>query len=633
MTSSLRFLFYFFCLLLEYVSAQMCRNNIGNYTANSTYRRNLESLLASLVSDTDIDYGFYNLSVGQLSDRVNAIALCRGDVTLDMCRNCIRDASRGILEACPNQKEAIAFSEYCTLRYSNRSIFGVRDTWATEIKWSPDNASNVNQFNWALQKLLGRLQSKAAAGSSTLKFATGNERAGFEKVFGLVQCSPDLSEQECQECLVASVRKIPFCCEGRLGGRISRPSCNVRFENYQFYHDISDESPIRFSMPPTSSSLLPKGTKKRTIIIVVISAGSVVTALILCITVYLKLERPSNRVENGITSSEALQFDFETIRASTDDFSAVNKLGQGGFGSVYKGALVDGQHIAVKRLSSGSSQGDVEFQNEVLLVAKLQHRNLVKLLGFCLEGNERLLIYEFVPNGSLDCFIFDPEKCKDLNWEKRFKIIGGIAKGLLYLHEDSRLRIIHRDMKASNILLDTEMNPKISDFGLARLLIMDQTHSNTTRVSGTFGYMAPEYMMHGRFSSKSDVFSFGVLILEILSGKRSSCFSNGENMEDLLTYAWRNWKAGTASNVIDPYLQNSLTSEMTKCIHIGLLCVQDNIAERPSMASIILMLNSHSYTLPLLPSQPSNFLDRSTRSNLSFLVSNSTETGDDQTAR
>ncbi|XP_065878501.1 cysteine-rich receptor-like protein kinase 26 isoform X2 [Euphorbia lathyris] len=483
--TSLRFLFYCFCLLLKFVSAQICRNDIGNYTTTSAYRRNLENLISSLVLNTDIEYGFYNLSVGQPFDRVNAIALCRGDVSIDICRNCIRDASRGILEACPNQKEAIAFSDYCTLRYPNRSIFGVMETWATVSRWSPKNASDVNQFNWALQTLLSRLQSKAAAGSSTRKFATGNETAGFETIFGLVQCTPDLSEQKCQECLVAAFRKIPFCCEGRHGGRVSNPSCSLRYENYQFYHSIPDESPLRFSEPPTSPSLLEKGINRRTIIIVGISIGSVVMTLLLCIIIYLQLRRPSRIVDNGINSVEALQFDFETIRASTDDFSAVKKLGQGGFGSVYKGTLLDGQHIAIKRLSSDSSQGDVEFKNEVLLVAKLQHRNLVKLLGFCLEGNERLLIYEFLADGSLDRFIFDPVRSKHLNWEKRFKIIGGIAKGLLYLHEDSRHRVIHRDLKASNILLDAEMNPKISDFGLARLLIKDQTHSNTNRIFGT----------------------------------------------------------------------------------------------------------------------------------------------------
>ncbi|KAK7269966.1 hypothetical protein RIF29_22791 [Crotalaria pallida] len=194
----------------------------------------------------------------------------------------------------------------------------------------------------------------------------------------------------------------------------------------------------------------------------------------------------------------------------------------------------------------------------------------------------------------------DQVKRAQLNWERRYKIIGGIARGLVYLHEDSRLRIIHRDLKASNILLDEEMNPKISDFGMARLFATDQTHGNTSRVVGTYGYMAPEYALHGQFSVKSDVFSFGVLVLEIVCGTKNS------GVEDLVGHAWKNWREGTVANIVDPSITEGSRNEIMRCIHIGLLCVQENVADRPTMASILLMLNSYSVTLPL-PSQPALF--------------------------
>ncbi|CAB4314025.1 unnamed protein product [Prunus armeniaca] len=364
-----------------------------------------------------------------------------------------------------------------------------------------------------------------------------------------------------------------------------------------------------------------KSNRSQIVIIIVVPIVVSVVLIVIFFCICLRVRRTKKKLETGklipgsddtdeIGSAESLQFDLATIRVSTDDFSEANKLGQGGFGSVYRGRLLNGKDIAVKRLSTNSGQGDLEFKNEVLLVAKLQHRNLVRLLGFCLEGSERLLVYEFVPNASLDHIIFDPTKRAQLDWDRRYKIIVGTARGLLYLHEDSRLRIIHRDLKASNILIDAEMNPKISDFGMAKLFVLDQTQGNTSRIVGTYGYMAPEYAFHGHFSVKSDVYSFGVLVLEIVSGQKNSGFQHGENAEDLLSFAWRSWREGTASNLIDPTLKTGSRNEIMRCIHIGLLCVQENVADRPTMASVILMMNSYSFTLPV-PSQPAFYLHRS----------------------
>jgi len=300
-------------------------------------------------------------------------------------------------------------------------------------------------------------------------------------------------------------------------------------------------------------------------------------------------------------------YEFSQVLEATNNFSVENKLGQGGFGPVYKGQFPDGLDIAVKRLASHSGQGLTEFKNEVQLIAKLQHRNLVRLLGCCSQGEEKMLIYEYLLNKSLDFFIFDETRRTLLNWDRRLVIIEGIAQGLLYLHKHSRLRVIHRDVKASNILLDSEMNPKISDFGLAKMFSSNDIEGNTQRVVGTFGYMAPEYASEGLFSTKSDVFSFGVLTLEIITGKRNSGFHKHGSFLNLLGYAWHLWQERRWFALVDSSLAaNGCTSEMMRCINIALLCVQENATDRPSMSDVVAMLSSKSVALPE-PKHPGYF--------------------------
>ncbi|XP_073266614.1 G-type lectin S-receptor-like serine/threonine-protein kinase CES101 isoform X2 [Populus alba] len=312
----------------------------------------------------------------------------------------------------------------------------------------------------------------------------------------------------------------------------------------------------------------------------------------------LELENDGNKGHNLKVYSAA------TIMASTNSFSADNKLGQGGFGPVYKGILPDGREIAVKRLSRSSGQGLVEFKNELILIAKLQHMNLVRLLGCCIQGEEKMLVYEYMPNKSLDSFIFYQSKRELIDWKKRFEIIEGIAQGLLYLHKYSRLRIIHRDLKASNVLLDENLNPKISDFGMARIFKINDLEGNTNQIRGTRGYMSPEYVMEGIFSVKSDVFSFGVLLLEIVSGRRiQGLLEIDGHPLNLVGYTWELWKAGSPFELVDPILRESCSKEQVlRCIHVGLLCVEDNAVDRPIMSDVISMLTSEAQ-LPL-PKQP-----------------------------
>lgn len=292
-----------------------------------------------------------------------------------------------------------------------------------------------------------------------------------------------------------------------------------------------------------------------------------------------------------------LFFDLHILQIATNFFSELNKLGHGGFGPVYKGLMPNGQEIAVKKLSLESRQGIGEFTNEVKLLLRIQHKNLVTLLGCCVEGPEKMLVYEYLLNKSLDYFLFDKTKSALLDWPKRFQIVLGIAKGLLYLHEEAPERIIHRDIKAGNILLDEQLNPKISDFGLARLFPGEDTHVNTFRISGTHGYMAPEYALRGYLSVKTDVFSFGVLVLEIVSGRKNHSSGHGEKA-DLLSHAWMLYQGGKALELVDTNLAKYNRDEAEMCIVLGLLCCQASVPDRPDMNSVHLMLSSDSFTLP-----------------------------------
>ncbi|KAJ8749060.1 hypothetical protein K2173_013667 [Erythroxylum novogranatense] len=284
-------------------------------------------------------------------------------------------------------------------------------------------------------------------------------------------------------------------------------------------------------------------------------------------------DRPSdaNELENGGNVNNLQVYSAAEIKTATNGFSLVNKLGEGGFGPVYK-------EIAVKRLSRRSGQGLVEFKNELILIAKLQHRNLVRLLGFFVQGEEKMLVYEYLPNKSLDFFIFDQSKRELLDWNMRSSIIEGIAEGLLYLHKYSRLRIIHRDLKASNILLDKDMNPKISDFGMARIFRPDELEANTIKVVGTYGYMPPEYAMEGIFSVKSDVYSFGVL-------------------------AWELWKVDPLKLVDLAIMESTVKDQVLKCINVSLLCVEHSPSDRPTMPDVLSMLTRDVNQLPS-PKQP-----------------------------
>ncbi|XP_065620688.1 cysteine-rich receptor-like protein kinase 10 isoform X1 [Quercus suber] len=604
-------------------------SNQTTFTRNSTYKSNLNHLLSSLSSNSTRESGFYNTTVGQTAGTtVYGLFFCRGDLTPINCRECVSTATKLIIQEqyCPVEKVAVIWYGECVLRYSNESFFSTMGEDLTFLMHNSQNITDPGRFTQLLGTSMNEIETKASnAPSGAKKFATTEAKfSDLQTLYSLVQCDPLLSGSDCNRCLRTLIGYLPSCCAGKQGGNVLNPSCFIRYEIYPFYKLQAVQSPsptpVLLAPPPPP----PKGKSRNPLLIIIaVVAPTVFSILLLCIGYYFLRRRAKKKYNavpyenaSGEITTDSLQYDLATIEAATNNFADDNKLGSGGFGEVFKGTLPNKQEIAVKRLSQNSRQGAEEFKNEVLLVAKLQHRNLARLLGYCLEGAEKLLLYEFVPNKSLDYFLFDPEKRSLLDWSSRYNIIGGVARGILYLHEDSRLRIIHRDLKASNILLDANLNPKISDFGMAKIFGVDETQGNTSKIVGTFGYMSPEYALHGQFSVKSDVYSFGVLILEILSGKKISAFGQSDTAEDLLSYAWKHWSNGSYLDMLDSDMRDSCSrNEVIQCIHIGLLCVQENPADRPSMATIILMLNSGSVTLPS-PQKPPFFLHSRTEQNM-----------------
>ncbi|KAL4291995.1 hypothetical protein GQ457_14G010680 [Hibiscus cannabinus] len=568
--------------------------NTTTFPVNSTYGANRDSLLASLSSNGTRGDGFYNTTAGRNPDMVYGLFLCRGDLSAEACQSCVTFAATDISRRCAIEITAVAWYDECLIRYSDVNIFSAEAEEPTVRLFNTQNitqnVADQDRFNQQVQETMSEtatLASNTPPGSR--KFAArataANISSSFPTLYSLGQCTPDLSSSDCDRCLRFAIGNLP---RGSQGARVLSPSCNVRYEIYPFYNQTAVTPPPPPPPPPAPGG---NGNSRRSWPIIVSIVVPIAVIILLFFLACCVLKRRAKKEYDAIQAEtarcdistvESLQYDFTTIETATDNFSDANKLGEGGFGDVYKGVLPNKKEIAVKRLS---------------------------------RGEEKILIYEYVPNKSLDYFIFDSTKQEQLDWSRRYKIIGGIARGILYLHEDSRLRIIHRDLKASNILLDGDMTPKISDFGMARISL---ELIKLKELLEEFGYMSPEYAMQGQFSVKSDAYSFGVLVLEIISGQRNSNFYETDGAQDLISYAWKLWKDERPLELLNPVLRvNYARNEVVRCIQLGLLCVQEDPADRPTMATVVLMLNSYSATLPM-PKEPAFVVHSRTNGEMSY---------------
>ncbi|KAJ3674887.1 hypothetical protein LUZ60_005503 [Juncus effusus] len=606
------------------------------YEEGTTYESNLSNLLSSLYQNAMNHSAFYDTSFGSAPNEIYGLAMCFVDSSPADCASCLQYASYNTTQPCPASKTADIFYDNCLFRYSNQNFTSELSTVLNIANkatcfYNDKNVTNSTAAKNSVTQLMGNL--RKIASNSSQKFASGMTNG--TNFTGLVQCARDLSSEDCDKCIANAFNYMSLCSNNwtSQGMRIIDLSCYVRYESYLF-NATAFPRLLNSSLPPIPSV---NGGRSKSKLVVAVTI-SVSAALIILIAVgilfwkrrqklHKKREHEQSPVfvqDNAESTLEYILhpnveyqvFDLTTLQNATENFSDTNKLGRGGFGTVYKGLLPDGKEIAVKRLSGNSTQGIRELKNEVNLLAKLKHKNLVLLYGCCIQKEEKLLCYEYVTNGSLDKILFakDGSKNVELDWRSRYRLIEGIGRGLFYLHEESRLKIVHRDLKGSNILLDKDMNPKISDFGLARFFEEDQTHKETSIVAGTFGYMAPEYVLHGNYSIKADVYSFGVLLLEIVTGKRNSSFSGSSRISNVISYALQHWSSETINQLKDPKIEDIYLEEVKKCVHIALLCVQDKPMDRPNMEAVNLMLSGgYSKTLPPLPSgwQITRILDMS----------------------
>ncbi|CAL4961103.1 unnamed protein product [Urochloa decumbens] len=600
-------------------------------TSNSTFRANLLALLAALPRAA-APTGFASLSLGAGRDRAFVRGVCRGDFAPDRCLHDLQAAAGTLSEIreCGSSRRGVIWLDvYVAFADTNAST--PREDDYRMVAYDTRMVADPAGYMRAYGPLMSRLVARAVAGQPGRPpafFATGEARyAGDDDpdggtMYGMLQCMRNVAAEECGRCLRQSVPKLPQCCSGRQGGVVLGYNCFLRIQVYTYY-DLALDAPPPAAEPPAPSPPAAGATggtvrRRRMIVLaVVVPLGTLLLLAFVLTGVYLRRRRrgvkeystPGRVGSNDDCSTSYVhpeKFTLPVLSAATGNFAAENKLGEGGFGQVFKGTLEDGQVVAVKRLSRGSKQGFHELKNELILGTKLKHRNLVQVLGVCLEETEKLVVYEYLPNRSLDDALFDQgrgqQRQEALDWGRRYTIIRGIARGLLYLHEESRLRIIHRDLKPSNVLLDSGMSPKISDFGLARAFWGDESREVTKRPVGTLGYMSPEYAYYGHVSTKSDMFSFGVIVLEVLTGRRNTSRSDGRN---LLSHVWEKWRRGSVAEVVDASLGGQYAAaEALACAQVGLLCVQKDPGARPDASAVVLMLDGGQTAVQQRPSRP-----------------------------
>ncbi|XP_042440657.1 cold-responsive protein kinase 1-like [Zingiber officinale] len=610
MKSAIRFvvLLLWSCVTAGDPQTNFLRNGCSSYavTNASAFAVTFNDTLADLRSSiSGSNSSLFATAHRPAVQSVYALFQCRGYLSAADCLACF-SVAEGRIRSCGPAYGGRVIYDGCFLRYESIPFFDQVTPAENGNSCGGRNAA-TGGFTTAVRSLVADL---SAATPRIPEFFAAAKRVG---VFAVAQCVETVSEEGCQQCLAAAAGNVMLCLPG-VDGRALEPLCFMRYSDESFFpaNRTVDLSPYMINSGRAKSSN--KGA-----LIGGVAGGVGGLLLLLGFTSLLWIRRsrdqrsPSEGDALGGTKLQgSLNFHYKHLKNATNNFSEKNKLGEGGFGDVYKGCLKDGRTVAVKRLAiAQTSRARADFQSEVKLISNIHHRNLVRLLGYSSKRDDFLLVYEYMENGSLDKFIFG-DKRGFLNWRQRFSIIVGAARGLSYMHQEFHVCIIHRDIKCSNILLDNYFQPRVADFGLARLLPKDKSHL-TTIFAGTFGYTAPEYAIRGQLSEKVDTYSYGVVVLEIISGRKCNDIKLEPVTQYLLEWAWKLYERDQLLEMVDETLDPSEYSpeEVKKIIKIALLCTQATVAARPTMSEIVVLLLNQTDDA-LQPTRPT-FIDASSR--------------------
>ncbi|GLJ51901.1 hypothetical protein SUGI_1102560 [Cryptomeria japonica] len=571
--NTVRFTILFHILLMAPIRADpettllayQCRPQSLAPPNNATlFEQILNSALASVVKEVGTS-GFATkdeeTSSETATDSVYVLAQCRKDKSSADCVNCIKVAENQIRNC--SGVSAKAYYDGCYLRYESIYFYDLYTDSTNKPLCGDVDAANSDLISATGRSLISDLCTATPQIKDYFAAQTRNGPSNTT-IYGLAFCVRSLEEDSCKSCLNIAQGNINKCFPNSEGRAIDA-GCYLRYSSEPFFPSNATVDLVPF-LPTGKSPSSPSS------IILCVVGGVFLLGLLTCLLVFRKqIMRPSQKkadIEGATDLRGPEDFEFKILKKATNNFDQANKLGQGGFGEVFKGTLKNGKVVAVKKLTLGHSARAIsEFESEVKLISNVHHRNLVRLLGCCRQGQERLLIYEYMPNSSLDRILFGKNK-RLLSWKERFNIILGTARGLAYLHEEFHVY-----------------------FGLVRLLPNDKSHVST-RVAGTIGYTAPEYASHGQLTEKADTYSFGVVVLEIVSGRKSIDLKQPPDMEYLLKWVWSLYENNKVLDVMESEkeMEGYSEEEVLRVINIALLCIQDSARHRPSMSEVVTML-------------------------------------------